>query len=798
MADNGFKINKSANFNPQAGTPANPVDGDFFYDSVAQSFVYYHNGSWANFDSVGSVASVLWLTGAQFTPSIVRNSVVRVTGGVLTSHLAGISASFSAKQITVYNAGTALIVVEPEDAMESTANNRIRTPTGGSMNLIAGEVAVFTYDVILNRWLLVSISSNAGAQVIATISNPGLVTLHQPSLFPLDGIVLSDGDLNTANGVVGLDANRAATIIAPLTNVTTLTLNAYVSAAASALVLQGGSTSAALQRILSDGASLAWYTAGSILIGTLHSGGVNVGQAYEYRQAGALAPDETDYIVNELNVYLGRRKLHFSDGDGFSNNFDNYMQYTTLASLGTRGIKMINETNLGFGNFEFEATGDGFGGVRADVRLINSGGTQQILSNSQGNLHINYTGVGSIINKCANGGTFSWESNSIGLWSMAGAAAGGAISSVSQNRLIRGLADPLLAHDAAHRGWVEAEVQNYFINGAFDFWQRLLSGSTSFTFNTGGATYGYTADRWYYYAVGAANSSVQQIAAPSSETDLGATWVLRSQRVAGNTSTQQRGIIQEIDRRWVRQMRGKSFTIRVRARTGTNYSGTFTIQLIIDNGGNVDQLSGVGPFYTGGSAHATSSPVPTNGGAFAEFYLNVPAIPTNVVASSIQINHNPSAGTAGADDWFDISMVQMVENTGLTGFPFRLAGDSFEGELALCQRFYERSYGPGQGLGLANQYNSQQAPITTAIGGNRHLGAVRFRAQKWESGTLLPTVTLYDMAGNASRITVNGTNNITYTMTLPGYQGFAAYTATASWTTGDLTEFHWAADGEIR
>lgn len=224
MADNGFKINKSANFNPQSGLPANPVDGDFFYDATAQSFAYYHNGSWANFDSVGVVTAALWLTSAQFTAAIVRNSVVKVTGAGALTHLAGISSSFSAKKITIYNAGAYTIVVEPQDAMEATANNRIQTPTGGSMNLVPGEIAVFTYDIVANRWLLVSISSQAGAQIIATISNPGLVTLHQASLLPLDGVVLSDGDLNTANGVVGLNASRAASITPSAGNTTALTL----------------------------------------------------------------------------------------------------------------------------------------------------------------------------------------------------------------------------------------------------------------------------------------------------------------------------------------------------------------------------------------------------------------------------------------------------------------------------------------------------------------------------------------------------------------------------------------------
>lgn len=241
MADNSFKINKSANFNPQPGLPTNPVDGDFYYDANVQSFVYFHNGKFASMDSVGLVTAQDPMTSAQFTPAIVQNSVVKIVSGVSPTHLTGISASFSAKRLTIYNAGTSYITVEHEDASEPTANNRIHTPTAGDMNLIAGEVAVFTYDIVQNRWLLVSISSQAGAQLIATTTSPGLVTLHQASLFPFDGIVLSDGDRNTPTGVVGLDANRAAFIAPTIGNTVALTLTGLGTG--EALVATGGLTS---------------------------------------------------------------------------------------------------------------------------------------------------------------------------------------------------------------------------------------------------------------------------------------------------------------------------------------------------------------------------------------------------------------------------------------------------------------------------------------------------------------------------------------------------------------------------
>lgn len=792
MADNGFKINKSANFNPQAGTPANPVDGDFFYDSVAQSFAYYHNGMWAYFDSVGLVESEEWLTSAQFTATVVRNSVIKVIDGVTPTHLAGISASFSAKQITVYNAGSDIITVEPEDAMEATSNNRIMTPTGGSMNLVAGEVAVFTYDVVENRWLLVSISSEAGAQVIATTGNPGLVTLHQASLLPLDGVVLSDGDLNTANGVVGLNANKAALITPPTSAVTTLTLEAFAGAA-SALVLQGGSVSSALQRIYAPGAALAWYDGSSIFVGSLYNEGIYVRTGGKFTLEGTLTPDETDFILDATDVYLGQRKLHFSYDDGAANLFDNYMEYTYLAGTTSRGMKFVNETEDGSCEFWVEATIDGLGEVRQDLILKASTGSDQYISNQQGDLYLNFTKANTVYAGFGNTDSWDFVSNATPVWQIigAGSSPSGALQAMGADRLIRNVAYPLLGTDVANRNWVQAERQNYIINGAFDFWQRLLTATTSFAFSSGSATHGYTADRWYYYAMGAAQSTVSQIAAPSSEADLGATYILRCQR--DNNTVDQRGMIQEIDRRWVKSMRGKSFTARVRARVGVLFTGTFSISFVVDNGGNANQLSGVAPFYTSGVA-TTVTPTPTPGGSFVDYYLNIPTLPTNITAASLQVNHVPG-GSFGGSDYFDISLVQIVEHTGLTGFPFRLAGDSFAGEMTLCERYFERSYALNQGIGELSDANCNSSSMSNTWGGSEYFDGSRFRVEK-NFFSAPPTVKFYSLAGAEGYVTIEGAPHLSVAIAATGFNSF--YGFTSSTTPGDHVQYHWTADSEIR
>ena len=179
MANNGFKINKSINLNPQLDAPERPSDGDLYFNSSLGSIAYYKQGAWACLDSIGEVANTENMTSSTFTPAVVQNSTIRVTGDHDTS-LCGISASFSGKRVAVYNTTTGSITVRHNSEVEVTANNRVLTPLAGDMTLVSGELAQFVYDLSSERWLLVSIGSGAGAYAPATTATNGIVTLNAP------------------------------------------------------------------------------------------------------------------------------------------------------------------------------------------------------------------------------------------------------------------------------------------------------------------------------------------------------------------------------------------------------------------------------------------------------------------------------------------------------------------------------------------------------------------------------------------------------------------------------------------
>ncbi len=818
MADNGFKINKSANFNPQSGAPANPIDGDFYYDSTAQTFAYYHNGSWANFDSVGTVPTTLWLTGAQFTPAIVRNSVVKVTGGVSTAHLAGISASFSAKRITIYNAGSALIVVEPEDAMEPTANNRIQTPTGGSMNLIAGEVAVFTYDIVASRWLLVSISSQAGAQVIATTTNPGLVTLHQASLFPLDGVVLSDGDLNTANGVVGLDSNRAASIAAPIASANTLTL--AQRSGNTALVVNGTTGSGSLMRLAvggGTGSMLEWRDGSFSVVGDIdYLGNIRLESGIQFIQNNGGGTTDKFFIDNS-DVQLAKRKLKFSNDDGFGNFYDNYMQYTYLGGLGTRGIKFVNQTNVGTGELWVQATGDGFGFARTDLILKASTGSDQYITNQQGSLYLNTFQSGNVNLGFASTGALNINSAFTGLWSIAGSGTSfpGAISAVGANRLIRNVQDPLLAQDAVTMQWAHDRfgARNLAINGNMRFWQRS---SASLTFsNNSGPGYGaspyryYRADRWFGFfridntptGIGSNDVTYQRVASGLTNTAYAARLTFAS-RVSGTKPLGFICLAQELDREFLKQALGKKLTLSFKWAKGSTMGNDGLIEFIIGTGSASANFIG----YTGGSIisteFVTNSSIPSSLGTVKTHVTSV-TVPTNATGLAFYIGRATTTPSApGVNNYLDITDVVLTIGDNAAQAPhyqYPWAGGDFIGEQALCQRYYEKNYNIDTDIGT-NVGSSTYGTIVTLFtsGPYGDTPNVAYETEKWQ---IPHTIKYYSVGGTADVWNHSGgTSGIHPTLDKSGSTKYFWPTPTGSPNTtvaGSSWYGMWAADADI-
>jgi hypothetical protein len=214
--------------------------------------------------------------------------------------------------------------------------------------------------------------------------------------------------------------------------------------------------------------------------------------------------------------------------------------------------------------------------------------------------------------------------------------------------------------------------RNLIINGRFDIWQRGTSANIAATKSTS-----YLADRWSSYR-DVAGSTQSRVDAGLS----GFQYALRMQRNSGNTNTQNILTSTSFEGASVKQLAGKQVVLSFYARCGGNYSaGGSTLYASIGRGiTNVDRniLYDSFPGYTESVSDVTLTTT------WQRFAI-VSTIPTDTTCMGLYFFYTPG-GTAGVNDYFEITGAQLEAGTEPTPFEQRPIG----AELALCQRYYWR------------------------------------------------------------------------------------------------------------
>jgi hypothetical protein len=148
-------------------------------------------------------------------------------------------------------------------------------------------------------------------------------------------------------------------------------------------------------------------------------------------------------------------------------------------------------------------------------------------------------------------------------------------------------------------------------------------------------------------------------------------------------------------------------------------------------------------------------------------------------------------GTNGAT--FYITGVQLEQNTTATPFEWIPYGT----ELALCQRYYEKSYPisvvPGANTGNGSAFSTQNVGVTTA---SFILTWVNYKVSKRTDAT----VSVWDTVGNSgrcTRFTLGSTTstNQSITIDLQGESGMEVYSSTGTNTAGIALQ--WTASAEL-
>ena len=238
-------------------------------------------------------------------------------------------------------------------------------------------------------------------------------------------------------------------------------------------------------------------------------------------------------------------------------------------------------------------------------------------------------------------------------------------------------------------GWVGYQVagKNAVINGGMDIWQRGTSASIAASTSPTISTYG--ADRWQSSGTNANQAMTISRQATGDTTNLPhIQYCLRYQRTAGQTGTGYTGVTQSIETVNSIPFVGKTVTFSWYARAGANYSTSANaLYMQVKTGTGTDQNVN-GPF--------TGDAAPINGqitlSTTWQRFTSTVTLATNITQLGVTFVCN-TTGTAGANDYFEVTGVQL--ELGSVATPFSRAQGTIQGELAACQRYYYKHAASG-------------------------------------------------------------------------------------------------------
>ena len=235
---------------------------------------------------------------------------------------------------------------------------------------------------------------------------------------------------------------------------------------------------------------------------------------------------------------------------------------------------------------------------------------------------------------------------------------------------------------------------NAVINGGMDIWQR----GTSFT--TTSATTNFAADRWCIY-----NGRTGTTYSRQSSGLTGFNYSMRVQRDSGNATTSALYLTYTAETQDSLRFAGQTATVSFYAKAGANYSSASSaLTGILTYGTGTDQIIWS---FTGSTASGSTTATLTTSWQRFTFTASVSSSATELGLTFV----NTPVGTAGANDYFEITGVQL--ELGSVATTFKRAGGTLQQELAACQRYYWRSVAGSlyQSFGIGQAYSTSAAQV---------------------------------------------------------------------------------------
>ena len=255
-------------------------------------------------------------------------------------------------------------------------------------------------------------------------------------------------------------------------------------------------------------------------------------------------------------------------------------------------------------------------------------------------------------------------------------------------------------------------LRNRIINGNMQIWQRGTSATL--------ASLGYLADRW------ALGQFVSTQGSQSTSVPAGFQYSLKVQRPSGATSTTAIVSTQCIESVNCYDLSSQSVTLSFWAKAGANFSAASSTLLVqVYTGTAADQGTSY-PYY---SWTGVATPISINQTITTTWtrYTVTGTFGAGVLEAMALFTYTP-VGTAGADDAFYITGVQLEVGSNATPFERRQYGQ----ELLLCQRYFQIS-AQGYPTGTSTGSYSGVAGSTGYISGFNFPTVMR----------AVPTITFY-------------------------------------------------------
>jgi len=226
--------------------------------------------------------------------------------------------------------------------------------------------------------------------------------------------------------------------------------------------------------------------------------------------------------------------------------------------------------------------------------------------------------------------------------------------------------------------------RNKVINGNFNIWQR----GTSFS-----NTNGFTADRFVVTRGGSiinTSSTTNLTVTKDSTVPTSPSTFLNSikiQRTPGDLIGNSIFLLYAFETEDILEYIGKNVTFSFFILTGTTFTST-DLTPYLYTGTSINQ--GITQMHSNswsGQTTQTGSVIPAFPGTWQKI-SNTFVVPANARELGIGIGFTPQAGAASSDESIYVTGVQLETGNTATPFEHRLLGT----ELALCQRYYEKSY----------------------------------------------------------------------------------------------------------